>query len=169
MRVIPERLRGLLTSEPNVVDPAMERLFPPAFLDDPDKAQEFDDLTRNDLVAQRLEAIDEMERSLWSKTLTEDEVLAWMGAINDYRLVLGVELDLTEDMSNDMFTDHEQRDAFTLYRFLSMLQEHILKALSGPSNVKLAWEMVRYQQHSGLITEADPDEEPRTDPPTRDE
>lgn len=151
MRVIPQRLRDLITQESGTIDPALERLFPPAFLDDPEKAKEFDELVRSDLVARRLEGIDQMERSMWSKTLTEEEILSWMGAINDYRLVLGVRLDVTEDMSTERFTDHEQRDEFTFYRFLSMLQEHIIRALSGPSNAKLAWELVRYQRQGDAI------------------
>lgn len=160
MRVIPERLRAMLTAEGERLDPAMQRLFPPAFLDDPDEAQVFDDLTRNDLVAQRLATVDEMERSLWSKTLTEDELLAWMGAINDYRLVLGVQLDITEDLSDEQLTGHAHRDEFTLYRFLSMLQEHMIRALAGPSNAKIAWEMVRYQQRTGITEPERSDDAP---------
>lgn len=148
LRVIPQRLRELLAEDADAGDPAFQRLFPPAFLDDDEATKEFDDLTRTGLLEERLAAIDEMERSLWSTTLSEDELLAWMGAMNDYRLVLGVRLNISEDFDVSTYTDHGQREELMLYRFLSSMQEQMVRALSGPSNAKLAWELVRYRKEN---------------------
>ena len=124
-------LRSVL-SEPDRGDPAVGRLFPSAFLDDERAAAEFDSVVRDDLMGQRLAAIDTLERTVGSDRLTEDELSAWLASVNDLRLVLGVRLAVTEESTPQEFEgDPETERAYALYSYLSYLEEEMVEALSG--------------------------------------
>jgi hypothetical protein len=124
-------LRSLLASG-EADDPAMRRLFPSAFLDDAAAADEFDAAVHDDLLGERLRAIDAMERTLQAESLSEEELAAWLAAVNDLRLVLGVRLAVTEDSTPEEFAeDPETSRAYRLYAFLSYLEEEVVEALSA--------------------------------------
>jgi hypothetical protein len=128
---LPGTLRALLLSG-DADDPALERLYPSAFTDDEEASAEFDAIVHDDLLDQRLAAIDTMERTLRAEHLTEQELIAWLAALNDLRLVLGVRLAVTEDATEaDFAGDPEAEKAYELYRYLSYLEEHVVAALSG--------------------------------------
>jgi hypothetical protein len=128
---LPEMLRSLLLGG-DADDPAMKRLFPRAFLDDEEAATEFDEVVHDDLLEQRLAAIDTVERTLQADRLTEDELVAWLAAVNDLRLVLGVRLAVTEESKpGDFDGDPETERAFGLYAYLSYLEEDVVRALSA--------------------------------------
>ena len=64
--------------------------------------------------------------------VTEDELLAWLAALNDVRLVLGVRLAVTEEATvADFASDPEAERAYELYRYLSYLEEQVVDALSS--------------------------------------
>lgn len=128
---LPETLRALLVSG-DADDPVLKRLYPSAFADDEEASVEFDAIVHDDLLEQRLAAIDTMERTLQARHLTEDELVAWLAALNDLRLMLGVRLAVTEEATpGDFAGDPEAETAFELYRYLSYLEEHVVAALSG--------------------------------------
>jgi len=128
---IPGMLRSLLV-DGDAADPALQRLYPKAFTDDEDASAEFHDITHGELLEQRLAAIDTMERTLQFDHVTEDELLAWLAALNDVRLVLGVRLAVTEEATPaDFAGDPETEGAFELYRYLSFLEEYVVEALSA--------------------------------------
>ncbi|MEX2421595.1 MAG: DUF2017 family protein, partial [Actinomycetota bacterium] len=128
---LPEMLRGLLEQDDRT-DPALRRLFPSAYPDDEEAAVEFESVVRDDLVAQRTAAIETMERTLQASRLTEDELLAWLAAMNDLRLVLGVRLAVTEESTVEDFEgDPETQAAYGLYAYLSYLEEDVVLALSS--------------------------------------
>ena len=130
LETLPAMLRSLL-AEGDADDPAMKRLFPRAFMDDEAASAEFDAIVRDDLLEQRLAAIDTMERTLRAERLNEDELIAWLAALNDLRLVLGVRLAVTEKSSPaDFRSDPEVERAFGVYAYLSYLEEDIVAALS---------------------------------------
>jgi hypothetical protein len=106
-----------------------QRLFPPAYANDEDREEEYQVLTHDELLQGRLEALDVVEQSVTQSTLTEDELTAWMGAINAVRLVLGTNLDITEDM-DDVDRDDPRADAFAVYHYLTHLLAEIVDALS---------------------------------------
>jgi len=54
---IPDMLRALLV-DGDAADPALQRLYPKAFTDDEDASAEFHDITHDELLEQRLAAID---------------------------------------------------------------------------------------------------------------
>jgi hypothetical protein len=130
LRALPAQLRELL-AEGNADDDALRRLFPSADPDDPDHAAEFDHLVRDDLLAQRAAAIDAMERTIDADRVTEDDLVGWLGAVNDLRLVLGTRLNVTEETTSEDFGDADPRaSAYALYAYLSYLEEQIVQALS---------------------------------------
>ena len=131
LRTLPPQLRGLLADGDRLEDPALRRLYPAAYLDDPEATAEFDGFVRDDLTSQRMTAIDTMARTIDADRLGEDELSAWLGSINDLRLVLGVRLAVTEESDpGDFDGDPEAASSFALYGYLSYLEEEIVEALS---------------------------------------
>jgi Domain of unknown function (DUF2017) len=131
LRSLPAQLRQLMTGQDAGANPDLRRLFPTAYPDDPEKAAEYDAMVRDDLVAERLAAIDVMERTIESDRLSEEELLAWLSSINDLRLVLGTRLDVAEDLSElDVTPDDPRAESLALYAYLSLLEEDAVSALS---------------------------------------
>jgi Domain of unknown function (DUF2017) len=132
LRGLPDQLRRLLAEGEPSADSALRRLFPTADLDDPEHAAEFDRLVREDLLSQRASAIETMERTLDAEELGEDELVAWLGVMNDLRLVLGTRLDVTEETTPDDFeADDPRAGAYALYAYLTYLEDEIVQALSS--------------------------------------
>jgi hypothetical protein len=136
LRALPRELRAVLESD----DPAVERLFPPAYPEDPEREAEFRGLVREDLLARRLSAIQVMEETVDADRLDEQQLAAWVSAINDLRLVLGTRLGVTEDLDPGAVRDDDPRaKAFALYFYLTWLEEQAVEELSvglgsgGPS------------------------------------
>jgi hypothetical protein len=130
LRGLPEQLDTLL-SEGGADDPVMRRLYPSAHLDDEAASAEFAEVTRDDLTDGRRRALAEMSRTLDERTLTEDELLAWLAVINDLRLVLGVRLAVSEEsVPSDFEGDEDASASYALYAYLSYLEEEVVDALA---------------------------------------
>jgi hypothetical protein len=130
IRGVPGMLRDLLRGG-DPADPALQRLFPPAYADDPERSAEFAHMVHDDLLAQRMAAVDTMERTIDADRLSEDEVAAWLAVINDVRLMLGVRLDVTEASTPlDFEGDDERAASYAVYAFLSWLEEDVVSALT---------------------------------------
>ena len=128
LRTLPDQLRQLLATD----DPSLRRLFPPAYVDDPEKEADYRRLMADDLIRGRKAALDIVEATIDADTLDEEQLTAWMGAINDLRLVLGTNLDVSEEMDlDDLDPDDPRMPAFALYGYLGWLQEQIVAALAG--------------------------------------
>ena len=131
LRTLPPQLRALLADGDPLEDPALRRLHPAAYPDDPEAAAEFDGYVRDDLTAQRLTAIDTMARTIDADRVSEEELSAWLGSINDLRLILGVRLAVTEESAPADFAGEPERESsFALYAYLSYLEEEIVDAFS---------------------------------------
>ncbi|MGZ4125586.1 MAG: DUF2017 family protein [Actinomycetota bacterium] len=132
LRGLPDQLRQLLADAEPETDEALRRLFPTADLDDPEHAAEFDRMVREDLLRQRAAAIEAMERTLDAVDLSEDELVGWLGVLNDLRLVLGTRLDVTEETEQDDFAPDDPRaHGYALYAYLTYLEDEIVQALSA--------------------------------------
>jgi hypothetical protein len=128
LRTLPRQLRDLLSTR----DPALARLFPPAYADDPERDAEYERMVRGDLVAARQSSLQVMEESIDAKRLTEEQLVAWLGALNDLRLVLGTRLDVTEDLSEDPPDPAgPEAAAHALYFYLGWLEEQAVDALAS--------------------------------------
>ena len=64
--------------------------------------------------------------------LTEDDANAWIAAVNDIRLTLGVMLDIGPEGPERLAADHPLAVHFDVYQWLTVLQEYLVLALMGP-------------------------------------
>ena len=113
-------------------DPSLERLFPPAYADDPEREAEYRSLVHDDLLERRLATIDVVEQTLTATTLDEEQLTAWMAAVNDMRLALGTRLDITEDREDldDIGPDHPDAASYAVYQYLTFLMGDIVDTLA---------------------------------------
>lgn len=126
--------RELLESEDPSSDPAVARLFPAAYRDDPLMSLEFEQTMGDAPKNGKLEALRTLERTADAKELSEDELLSWMGAVNDMRLVMGTRIDITEESTEEDFPDDDpDHDAFLVYGYLTWLEDAMLRALGEPT------------------------------------
>jgi hypothetical protein len=136
---LPEELRTVF--EAPAGDQGARRLFPPAYLDptEEDAEREWEAMVHPDLLRQRLDALELVTGSLSRSTtnkewreiaLTPDDVQAWLGVLNDTRLVLGTRLGVTEDERPADPDDPDAR-AFAIYYWLSHLQGELIDMLLG--------------------------------------
>ena len=128
-RLVPQ-LRELLLDAEDGPDPSLRRLFPSAYPDDPQRDEEYRRLVHDDLLGRRQEALDTLESTVTATRLEEPQLLAWMGAINDLRLVLGTRLDVSEDTDYELDPADPDAAAMAVYSYLGFLLEHIVAALS---------------------------------------
>ena len=127
LRSLPEQLRELLAAD----DPALERLFPPAYPDDVLLNDEYEHLVRGDLQRQKLSSAQVMEETIEAERLNEEQLVSWLGALNDFRLVLGTKLDVTEEPVNELDDDDPDTPRLALYYYLGWLQEQVVEALAA--------------------------------------
>ena len=126
--IVPE-LRAVLADDPN--DEVLTRLFPTARPDDPEAEAEYREMVRDELVAKRLARLDMVGELAEATELNQEQLAAWMGAVNDIRLVLGTRLEVSEEDEFD--DDVEEEDtaesvARSAYWYLGWLLEHLVEA-----------------------------------------
>jgi hypothetical protein len=125
-------LRALLV-DGDAADPALQRLYPKAFTDDEEASAEFDDITHDELLEQRLAAIDTMERTLRSKPRHRGRAARM--ARRAERRPPGARCPARGDprrrRSRTSPAIPETERAYDLYRYLSYLEEHVVEALSS--------------------------------------
>jgi hypothetical protein len=123
-------LRQQLVDEPPD-DGSLRRLFPPAYPDDPERDAEYHHLMHDDLLERRLASLDLVEETLGADRIDEPQLLAWMGALNDLRLVFGTRLDVSDhDDPFDVDPDHPDAQLYLLYGALGLLLEDVVAAAS---------------------------------------
>jgi hypothetical protein len=125
--------RALLDAEDPSSDPAVSRLFPPAYPDDPLQNLEFETNLGAAPRSGKLEALAVVERTATASMLTEDELLAWIGVVNDLRLVLGTRIEITEEGTDEDFaTDDPRYETYRVYQFLGYLLQEMLEGIGAP-------------------------------------
>lgn len=134
---MPSQLREVFDAP--ATDPGAARLFPRAYLDPTEEEAEleYEALVQPDLLRQRLDALTLVTASFdraitageWHEiALTPDDVAAWLGVLNDLRLVLGTRLGVTED--ERQMDDHDPNlAAFAVYDWLTYLQGELIEQL----------------------------------------
>jgi hypothetical protein len=129
LRSIPTELREALQIRE---DPAVARLFPPAHADDPVRSEEYAQLVGDDLVAGRLRAIEVLESTVDAKRLDEEQMGAWLGVINDVRLILGTRLDVDEDLDLASISPQDPMAvSYAVYGYLGWLEDQVVRAMAG--------------------------------------
>lgn len=129
---LPPGERALLRGLPQQVvelvaagDPSTRRLFPPAYLDDQEAEAEYRELMRAQLLDHHRHALEILEQTLDADHLDQEQLLAWLSALNDLRLVLGTRLEVTEDMTPPP-PDDPKASLFNLYNYLTWLQTTVV-------------------------------------------
>jgi hypothetical protein len=110
--------------------PSAARLFPPAHEDDERAEGDYRRLVGDGLVEGKLAALDALERTAHAERLTERELESWLGALESLRLLLGTELDITEESYGWFDADDPLAPQLALYHWLSWLQEEVVRALA---------------------------------------
>ena len=128
LRTVAPQLRAMLDGD--LADPGLKRLFPTAYADDPERDREYHALVRDDLADRRRVAVDTFVETIDETRLTEEQLLAWMGSVNDLRLVLGTRLDVSEETELAAHADDPEAPLLALYAYLGFLLEAIVAALA---------------------------------------
>ena len=128
LRELAEAVRALVGED----DPAVGRLFPPAY-EDEELEREYRELTRAQLTARHEQALVVMEETVDRDVLSQAEGDAWLRGLNDARLVLGTALDIAEDFDWDALDPGGPRAPdLALYAYASWLQEQLVEVSAGP-------------------------------------
>ena len=113
-------------------EPTLRRLFPPAYADavDEEAEAEYQALMQDELLASRRATLDVLEATATRDRVDEAELLSWMTALNQLRLVLGTRLDVSEE---DVLPDPDDPAAalHEVYHYLGALLEAVIDALEG--------------------------------------
>jgi hypothetical protein len=122
-----ERLGSLSADEE--LPPALRRLFPVAHPRDAAAEAAYVEVSRADLAEHHREALELLGRTANATELTEDELVGWLAALNDLRLVLGTALDVQED-SELPDPDDPRFSEWLCYRYLTFLEGEVIDALA---------------------------------------
>ena len=112
-------------------EPALRRLFPPAYADpdDGEAESQYQAMVHEELLASRRAALDVLEATAQRDRLDEEELLAWMTAVNQLRLVLGTRLDVREDAEPVPDPNDPAAPMADIYTYLGVLLESVIAAL----------------------------------------
>ncbi len=127
LAALPGQLREALDAG----EPTLYRLFPPAHADDDEANAEYARLVGATLLDGKLRALEHLERTAREDTLTEEDLGAWLGGLESLRLVLGTQLDITEESYGSLDTADPDAPRLALYHWLSWLQEEVVQALAS--------------------------------------
>jgi len=131
---------GIGTSTKAPDDPALARLFPDGYTDDPEASADFRRYTEPGLRSAKRDALQTALATVGEPgkrvALTPVQAEAWLRALNDTRLVLGERLGVTEDVEaviEALGEDDPRLALFWVYDRLTYLQETLVQALwTGP-------------------------------------
>jgi len=122
---LPVQLLAAVSANPK--DMVFRRLFPPAYVNDETAEQEYRRLVGNELDQSRSLALDTLSKTADATELSEEQLDAWVRALNDIRLWLGTLLDVSEDQTDDDPEDPPH----LLYHLLTEIQGIAVEALLG--------------------------------------
>lgn len=145
LRKVATEVVGLLTDGFDHSDPVVGRLFPEVYPDDSASTAEFRRYTEGDLKTAKIDQAgailaalpDESGEAGGEVKLDGEAAEAWLRALNDARLAMGVRLeikdgtDLGEELDDAIAEDPTSSRVFQLsvYAYLGYLQESLLNAL----------------------------------------
>lgn len=113
-------------------DPTTVRLFPPAHQHDPDAEAEYRSLVGDELLDGRRRSLTVVRETLDAATLDAAQLASWLGVVNDLRLVLGTELGVTAETSED--PPDEDDPSYRLwveYLYLTWIEGQLVEVASA--------------------------------------
>lgn len=142
LRKVAEEVVGLLTDGFDHSDPVVGRLFPDVYPTLPRESADFRRFTEGDLKTSKIDQAGAVLAALpedgsGEVRLDPEAAHAWLRAINDARLALGVRLelvdetDIQDELDEAMCDDPSSSRVFQLsvYAYLGYLQESLLDAV----------------------------------------
>ncbi len=141
LRQCVAELATLLAKVPDLDDPAIERLFPDVYPEDPEQEAEFRRFTEADLRSAKQEAAKSVLADLiegggevW---LSEERAEVWLRSLTDVRLAIGTRLGVEDDTDIQAELDaavgrnptSPRVGQLTVYAYLTYLQESLVSAL----------------------------------------
>ena len=142
LRKVASEVVGLLTDGFDHEDPVVDRLFPDIYPDRPGDSAEFRRYTEGDLKTAKIDQAGAILAGLpdgpeGEVRLDGEAAEAWLRALNDARLAMGVRLELRDDTDLSDELDQAMRDdpsssrvfQLSVYAYLGYLQESLLSAL----------------------------------------
>jgi uncharacterized protein DUF2017 len=147
LRQCVSELAALLNDDLDRDDPAVERLFPDVYPENPEDAAEFRRLTESDLLEGKRDQAKTVLTDLLSVSadpdggevrLDDDHADVWLRALTDLRLALGTRLGVEDDTDIEAELDaavgrnptSPRVGQLSVYAFLSYLQESLVEALT---------------------------------------
>jgi hypothetical protein len=125
LRSLPEQAKEVLHES----EPTAARLYPPAYLGDPAAQEEYRRMAGASLLDRHRRALDTIAATVDDPTLDEGQLHQWLDGLEVLRLVLGTQLDVTEDME-EVDAGDPLAPQFAVYGYLSMLQGEIVEVLA---------------------------------------
>lgn len=133
---LPDRTRDLIVKLCDELEALLDsdsellvRLFPPPYGDDTERNEGYAALARPELIEHRKRSLAVLRESSRAEELQEDQLMAWMRALNDLRLVLGSVVGIDTD-DPDIGVHAELAETYALYEFLGGLLDLIVGALA---------------------------------------
>ena len=132
LTVLPAHLLSLLEdvgeTPPDDLPDVLRRLLPPAYPSDPDAERAYESMTREDLVEHHRESLETMSATANATWLDDEQLVAWLAALNDLRLALGSLIGVTED--DVELPDNDENPAERIaYLYLGGLQSELVDIL----------------------------------------
>ena len=124
--MLPQQARELVDHD----DPSAQRLFPVAYTDDDAAQADYAEMMGGSLLDHHQHALDTLLSTIDETTIDIDDLNGWLGAVEVLRLLLGTQLDVSEDFT-EIDPDDPRVDQFTVYQYLSMLQNEIVDTLAA--------------------------------------
>jgi len=116
-------------------DDDLARLRPPAYSDDPDRDLEYQLLAGEELRTSHRASFATAIEAMGQARLSEDEMWAWLRALNAIRLVVGTRLDIADDDATGPPAIEDLPPAtarlWTIYQYTTVIHYEVVRALQG--------------------------------------
>jgi len=128
---------GIGGAETPPLDPALARLLPDAYRDDPEAASEHRRLTEHGLLQRKSDAARAVVASLSDGDgtvpvrLDPPAVQAWLRTLTDLRLAIAARLGIVEDGDPGRLEDDRDAAMHAVYQWLGAVQGMLLEVLDG--------------------------------------
>jgi len=105
------------------------RLFPPAYIDQPEAESEYQAMIHDDLVSAHISALETLNASLAEPEVTENDLVEIMRALNILRLFLGERLNVSEDSEEGPSETDPSYGAWVLFQIFGQMLSSIIDIL----------------------------------------
>jgi hypothetical protein len=126
LKSLPRQAESLVDHE----EPSATRLFPVAYPGDEAAESDYRDLMGSQLVERHRHVLGVLASTVDAETVDGEQLQEWLAALEVLRLLLGTQLDVSEDVV-DVDPEDPRSTQFGVYQYLSMLQSEVIDALAG--------------------------------------